>query len=525
MRKLFISFSFLILFSTITEAQVAFNANFESGSFGGATLLDSMNFCVSPGDTVQHLSYLVNGHFDPVNPIDTTLEPSANWYYFSMTGVKGKQVYLTLKDCGTHRTMYSYDNVNWQHLDMNEAPRHKVDKRFKRDTVFFALYIPYTYTYLQERLAEWSSREGTTIDTIGYSFEHRPLQMLHITDTSIAQSEKYIVWIHGRQHPSETPGSWFLDGVIEDLTADTPQGRTLRKHIDAYILPFTNPDGVYNGLSRSNITGVNQEINFGRSDDSTVVEVKAIKEMYAKLSAERPVDVMINSHSQLADHATFWMHTGRSTTYDFLRKQWILTGLTCCFNDYLVPEDMLFSAPAPRYPEGWFWSRVGDKTLAITIETPYTCYTRNKEGIWTDNDNLKALGKRFLQAMAEYLEISTPGRLIIETPEHISSDWALIDVNQETFMGKDGWKALKKGAKVLYSASHLEEGDYDLYRYIPGKNIEPPVGKDNIIGEETGALGWVHQFTFHQRKTGNFRYVYHSKEAGDYADAILLIKR
>lgn len=525
MRKLIIASVLTVAICFTCNAQVIFDSNFESGSLGGTVLIDSMNFCVSPGDTVQHLSYLIKGSFDPVNPIDTTLAASAAWYYFSMSGVKGKQVYLTFEDCGTHRSMYSYDNVTWQHFDMNEAPRQKVDKRFKHDTVYFALYVPYTYSYLQKRFASWTSREGTTLDTIGYSFEHRPLQMLHVTDPSIPQNKKAVIWIQGRQHTSETPGSWMLDGLIESLTSDTDQGRALRQQIDAYILPFTNPDGVVNGLSRSNMTGVNQEINFGRSDDSTVVEVKAIKAMFEKLTADRPVDVMINSHSQHADHATFWMHTGRSTTYDFLRRQWVLTGLTCCFNDYITPTDMLFSSPAPRYPEGWFWSHTGDRTLAITIETPYTCYSRNRDGECTSNDNLRVLGERLLQATAEYLEISTPDRIIVETPDNISSDWTPIDLNQETYMGRDGWKAIRKGAKVIYSLQNLGKGEYEIYRYIPGKNIEPPEGKDNIVSEETGPLGWVKEATYTQRRDGRFKYVYRAKQEGDPADALLLIRK
>ena len=204
-------------------------------------------------------------------------------------------------------------------------------------------------------MAEWEQREDCEIDTIGYSFEGRPLQVLHITDKSVPASMKKLVWIHGRIHPSETPGSWLLDGLVEKLTSDDVESGELRRKIDFYIMPFANPDGVANALSRSNITGVNQEINFGRSDDSTVVEVKAIKKNFERLTEKKPLDLMINNHSQHDDFATFWMHKAEGTSSAYQGKLWTLAGLTCSFNPYIRPTDMSFSSIAPRYAEGWCW--------------------------------------------------------------------------------------------------------------------------------------------------------------------------
>lgn len=522
--------SLVLALCTAVQAagQVRFDADFEAGALGEVTLLDSTRVIVSPGDTVEHLSYLVGGSYDPLNPVDVDLEPSANWYFFRMTGIKGKQIYLTMKDNGVHRTSYSYDGEHWGHLPIEQSNRRRLDKRFDHDTVYIALYEPYTYTYLQKRLVDWTGRADVTLDTIGRSFEGRPMQMLHVTDASVPQSEKALVWIHGRQHPSESPGSYLLDGLIDYLTDDTPEGRELRRKIDAYILPFANPDGVANGLSRCNATGVNQEINFGRSEDSTVVEVKAIKAMFEKLTAERPLDIMLNSHSQLADHATFWMHRASATNMNFQRKQWVFTGLTCSFNPYLKTTDMLFSAPAPRYAEGWCWNNAGEQTLAITIETPYCCYSNNLDGEWVSNENLRYFGKRTMQAMAEYLGISLPGRYVIETPAKMKSGWEPMS-EELAYMGESGWIASKAGATVTYSAENIPAGTYEVYRFIPGNNISPEKSSslwDRNAGSymETGVHGWVKEGTAVQKRDGKFKYTFRAGEAGEFADAILLIR-
>ena len=186
---------------------VCFDADFESGALGKVERIDRSRIRLTDEESLTSLSYAVHGSFDPKNPVDTALYPSANWYYFRMTGVKGKQIYLTGVHNSVPRTSYSYDGEHWAHLPLGESDRLLLDKYFTRDTVFLALYEPYTYSYLQERLQTWTARPDVTLDTIGLSHEGRPLQLMHITDPSVPAEKKARIWIHGRQHPSETPAS------------------------------------------------------------------------------------------------------------------------------------------------------------------------------------------------------------------------------------------------------------------------------------------------------------------------------
>lgn len=509
--------------------QVHFDADFESGSLGQVKRIGAKRVRVAPGEKVPHLSYLISGKFDPENPIDTALSPSANWYCFRMTGVKGKQIYLTTPDNGVARTSYSYDGVRWDHLPLAESPGGFLDKRFDRDTVFVALYAPYTYSYLQKRLKQWTTCPDVTLDTIGFSYEGRPLQLLHITDASVPADRKSRIWIHGRIHPSESPASYLVDGLVDYLSSDTPEGRSLRQQIDAYILPFANPDGVADGLSRSNALGVNQEINFGRSEDSTVVEVRTIKQTLENLTAERPFDIALNSHSQLSESATFWMHRGSSTTPSFFRKLWTFTGLVCSFNPCLRPEDMNFSDMASRYVEGWFWEHFGEQTIALTIETTYNCYSFDREGLWADNDNIRDFGKRTLQAIAEYLGLSLPGRYLIETPDRMEAGWEPLRGDEHSYLGTGAWKATRACAKVTYSKADLPAGRYHIYRYEPGNCIEPEGQyhlQDTLTGEwlNPGIHGWVYEGSVEQVRNGSFRHTRQADAPGEFADALLLIR-
>lgn len=523
MNKTFSILAALLLgISAYAQNPVRFDADFECGALGLVELLDSARLEVRPGDTVEHLSYVVHGRFDPANPVDVTLEPSANWYYFRMTGIKGKQIYVNMPDNGLRGTACSFDGKNWQHLPVNEARRHFIDKRFDSDTMFVAMFDPYTYSYHLQRVAHWAERQDVEVDTIGFSGEGRPLQLLHVTDNSVPASKKARVWIHGRIHPSETPGSWLLDGLLERLTDSSEVSASLRKQIDFYILPFTNPDGVAGGLSRSNTTGVNQEVNFGRSADSTVVEVKAMKATFERLTAERPFDVVINNHSQMADFATFWMHRGETSSMAYQAKQWALTGLVSSFNPYIVPEQMSFSDVAPRYCEGWFWNRFAERTVAITLETPYTCYLMNTSGEWVSKENLAAFGRRVLEALAEYLEVSTPERFIVETPSKMAKGWTLVGPDR-SHMGENAWSAVAAGAVVKYRLNFLPKGEYELYRFAPGHNVSlSGSGKEKF---ETGSHGWEFVENFSQRRDGRFKFTVKAPSAGFEADALLLVRK
>ena len=515
MKKLYLSFILLLLAAVSCFAQIKFSSDFESGAIGEVIHLDSAMFVMMQEDTVSMHSFVVKGSYDPKNPVDTASAPSPRWFYFQMTGVKDKLVYLNFEDTDPLRPLYSYDNVTWTRFAPCEAAFRKVSKRFEQDTVYLAYYQPYTFSYLEKRLQDWGSYDWVEIDSVGHSLENRPIWLMHVTDGSVPAEDKRRVWLHARQHPSESPASWLTDGFISALVADTPEGAALRKQIDAYIIPQTNPDGVANGLSRSNITGVNQEINFARSADSTVVEVQYIKDLIEKLNGEGVFDIALNVHSQVANHASYWLHRAKGTSKDFLRRELVLADLTASLNDYIRPEDMQFSNLAVRYPEGWFWNLAGEKTLAVTFETSYTCYSKNLNGPWLDSLNLRDFGERLLFATAESMALSLPGRKIVLPPSKVSAKFEAVPVEELTYMGDVAWRAVKSNAVLKYSAEMLEAGDYDVYMYISAPNDETQC---------KGERGWKLVGSHIQKQSGKFKYKYKISEKGGVAGALLLVK-
>jgi len=388
MKRLIISITLLVLcLYSFAHRDINFSTKFQAGSLGDICQINDSLF-------------MIFGKEDPKNPIDTALEPSTNWYFYRMTGVKDKKVCLLMPGNNLTGASFSYDCLGWQHFSPGESTDGFLSFRHPKDTIYIATFIPYTYHYHQARMAQWTKSRYVQIDSIGQSVEGRPLQLLHITDESGKAKKR--IWIHGRIHPSETPSSYLLDAIISKLLDDSSFSAELRQKAEFFILPIANPDGVAKGLSRSNADGVNLEINYNRPQDSTCVEVKAIKAAFEKLTSDAPFDIALNNHSQLSEEATFWIHTDKSTSTKYLKDEKRFAQLCCKNNPYMTMQDMEYSDLAPRYAEGWFWNNFRERTLALTIETPHSYYS---SGEYVTTDNLKIFGDCLLQAIAEYLNI------------------------------------------------------------------------------------------------------------------------
>lgn len=69
---------------------------------------------------------------------------------------------------------------------------------------------------------------------------------------------KKIIFISSRVHPGETPSSFVLNGFLNLLLDRKSQvAAALRKMYVFKVIPFLNPDGVFNGLYRSDTLGHN----------------------------------------------------------------------------------------------------------------------------------------------------------------------------------------------------------------------------------------------------------------------------
>jgi hypothetical protein len=112
----------------------------------------------------------------------------------------------------------------------------------------------------------------------------------------------------------------------------------------------------------------------------------------------------------------------------------------------------------------------------------------------------------------------------------MEAGWEPLRGDGNSYLGTGAWKATRAGARVTYSKPDLPAGHYEIYRYEPGECIEPEGQynlQDTLTGEwrNPGVHGWVYEGAVDQVRNGSFRHTRQATAPGDFADALLLIRR
>jgi len=437
MKKLILSF---LIASQIIFAQVKFDADFESGNLNSVTTTDSINYVVT-----------------------TVSDIGGRWFYFRIAGVKDRFIKVTVSTSDVNRPMYSYDNIDFVRFTEAEAPQKNVfQKTFEEDTVYVAYYTPYTFSFLQERFAEWEQSEFVVLDTLGFTEHNFPVQEMVLTDTSVPDQYKLRVWIHARTHPGETPSSWHFDGIMQELLKDDDVIDYYRKNIIFYLYPFNNPEGVFYGRSRTNYYGVDQEREWNKSDDETATAVLMLKNRMKEINYEKVLSVALNLHSQSVPYPTFWIHTASSTSDYFYRREYQFSNLAISDLPYFEQSNYRESDLRDYFPESFMWANHGEEILALTYETPYDLYSN---GVWVTNENLFEFGYTTVYGIAEYLELSHPKHIILDNKDAIIYGFWNTSQSGLEFYSNDFYYIQSGSGEntITYQTEQIESGVYDVY--------------------------------------------------------------
>lgn len=435
-------FSLLLIIGFTINAQIKFDADFPSGNLNTVTTTDSTEWTVT-----------------------TVSDVGGRWFYFRISGVEGKFIKVRIPSTDVNRPMYSYDDKTYQRFTQAESPQINLfQKTFEEDTVFVAYYTPYNYSYLLERIDEWSESSFVKVDTLGFTDRNIPIHEITVTDFNIPSNEKFHIWIHARTHPGETPSSWHFDGIVQKLLDSDDVIAYYRQNTVFHLIPFTNPDGVYYGRSRTNYDGVDVEREWDKPDNQTCTEAVILKQRMTEINSQNVLSVFLNLHSQAASYCTFWIHTAGTTSPLFYQHEYQFSNLNTSDNPYFANTDYSESTLKSYFPEGWLWSNHGEQVMALTYETPYDQYSNND---WVSNDNLFDIGYRTVYAVAEYLGLSHPKHLIVDNKDAVfAGNWQTYSGGLEFF--GDDFSALTQGSgenSATFNTGNLAAGNYDLYAW------------------------------------------------------------
>ena len=258
-------------------ALVAIHSNFDGGNIGKIETLAPDHFrCHIVGQADQ----------DGRNR-------QANWYYFRVDHAANRTITFDLVDLAgeynyqanrgaiTKDTLpfYTSDQVHWHPVEDAVYDASVPSLQFKitapADTFWVAHVPAYTAENLATLLRDVSKSGAVKESIVGKSVEGRPIPLLTITDSSVSDEGKKVIWLMFRQHAWEAGSSWTGDGLIRFATSSDPVAARIRRETILKIFPLCDPDGVADGGVRFNRNGYDLNRNWDLVDPVKMPEIAA----------------------------------------------------------------------------------------------------------------------------------------------------------------------------------------------------------------------------------------------------------
>ncbi len=184
------------------------------------------------------------------------------WFYFRVTGAKGRAVTLNITNCGgsaypggwsDYRARVSDDRIDWRCTDTSYANGTlTISHTPSGEATWFAYFAPYSIEQHHDLIARTTALPGVTLRQLGTTLDGQPIDCIELGNGSKQ------VWLYARQHPGETMAEWWMEGALEMLTDPiNDTARALRDTCRFHIVPNMNPDGSTRGHLRTNAAGVN----------------------------------------------------------------------------------------------------------------------------------------------------------------------------------------------------------------------------------------------------------------------------
>ncbi|CAD7927658.1 unnamed protein product, partial [Amoebophrya sp. A120] len=256
---------------------------------------------------------------------DTHTVGCAQWFYFGCRSYTDKDIVThfrianlkknkSLHQEGLQPYVFSVKEQKWScfccfDLDYFPAKKAKADRfclqwsyRFQaEDTVFFALFYPYTYTMLRLFLDKLKVQKQDHV--IASELCRTIAGVPHIADLTFGK--KRIIFVIARQHSGEVVGSWVMQGFMRFLLGKSLYAKVLREKFVFHLIPMVNIDGVVHGNARCTLAGVDP--NRVWHDPNPIIHpvIHQIKEYLRSLPPDS-VDIFLDLHGHSAKCSAFF---------------------------------------------------------------------------------------------------------------------------------------------------------------------------------------------------------------------------
>ncbi|XP_034487899.1 cytosolic carboxypeptidase Nna1 isoform X2 [Drosophila innubila] len=220
--------------------------------------------------------------------------------------------------CGNNISYYRNDDESNNNTNEEEEDNSSYTLTFTiefehdDDTVYFAHSYPYTYSDLQDYLME-IQRHPVKSKFCKLRLLCRTIagnNVYYLTVTAPSNNEdnvrrKKSIVVSARVHPSETPSSWMMKGLMDFITGDTTVAKRLRHKFIFKLVPMLNPDGVIVGNTRNSLTGKDLNRQYRTVIRETYPSIWYTKAMIRRLIEECGVAMYCDMHAHSRKHNIF----------------------------------------------------------------------------------------------------------------------------------------------------------------------------------------------------------------------------
>ncbi len=294
-----------------TYLDVRLSTDFEGASIG-------WNAQVNPGEFYISIRHDTNSGY-------------LRWYSFRVEGGRGEE--LTFRITNANETssdsawawdqpvVSADDGATWSRITNTEY--EGPDGRFysfrytpQTDSDWIAYAPVYNFSRWLDLVEELRSHARVdTLEEITTSVEGRPIHLLKVTDPSVHDSVKTTVWMVARQHPADAGASWAMEGLLNWLLGQEVAAGELSKRCALYLVPFMNPDGVFNGNYLTNSLGLNLNRQWPSPDSATAPSVFAMSNlMRAYFQAGGSAELFVDVHARPISRSNFLFINGPEVT-------------------------------------------------------------------------------------------------------------------------------------------------------------------------------------------------------------------
>jgi len=170
------------------------------------------------------------------------------------------------------------------------------------DSVFFAYYVPYTYSMLRWTLnhlvRDPTTRAFCRVKPLAMTLGEARCDMLTITNSRIERKMKKAVIVSARVHPGESNASWLVHGLIGFLLSSTAEAQVLRDNFVWICVPMLNPDGVICGNYRCGLCGTDLNRQWKQPHKVLHASVHKLKKLVARSKAKLSMYLDLHGHSR-----------------------------------------------------------------------------------------------------------------------------------------------------------------------------------------------------------------------------------